>query len=163
MTSIGIASSSTAVTSSVNMLDWHAVVIAAMKFVLGRVDGKLFGVVLPTEIPRMASTARMTLTKFFWTNPPSKQGYERRNTKLTISISGRFGCIRYGLVDGFNSKYVAEDRVEVRQGCHDGGPHQCTMVIVWRLYIPVRSGIKIRPRTKAYVELDIIRAPEKGM
>ena len=124
-------SSSTAVASSVNMLDWHALVIAAMKFVLGRVDGKLLAAVLSTEIPRMASTAWITLTKFFWTNPPSKKGYERRNTKHTITISGRFGCIRYGLVDSFNGKFVAEDQIEVRQSCHDGSPHQCTTVIVW--------------------------------
>ena len=97
-----MTSSSTAVTSLVNMLDWHALVIAA------RVGRKLLAAVLSTEIPRMASTARITLTRCFRTNPPSKQGYERRNTKHTISISGRFGCIRYGLVDSFNSKYVAE-------------------------------------------------------
>lgn len=141
-----MASSSAAVTSLLNILDWHAPCIAAVKPVLGRVDrtSKVFWGVLSTGMPRIDSTARIVLTKFFWTKPPSKQDYNEESAKHTISIPGRLCCIHNWLVDGLNRKYAAEDGIEVRQGCHDGGPHQCTVVIVWCLEIPFSYGISIQ-------------------
>ena len=61
----------------------------------------------------------------------------------TGAVIGCQSCIHYRLVDRLDGKHASEIRVEMRERGHDRCPHQCTVIVVWGLYVHDRWSMVI--------------------
>ena len=110
--------------------------------------------------PRISSTARTVWTKSFWTvewnwnldNISGKCG-------PTLSIAGSECSVLKRLVDSLDRKDALETRVDMREGGHDCGPDQGTMVVLWGLYERIQSCDGGESHEITCVELDVRGAP----